>query len=77
MKTCHICGDVYLCQSCAEDFHKIDVSSGEDVCLSVDADCYSIKPRKNKTSSPSPFVGEGSSLWDTIHTLKLTHINNL
>ena len=68
-KACNICGLHMLCEGCETDFRKINISSGEDVCLSLNEDggCYEIDTT-SKTSSRSPFVGEGSSVWDTIRT---------
>jgi hypothetical protein len=68
-EACNTCGLSMLCEGCETDYRKVNISSGEDVCLSLNEDgSYYEIDTTNKTSSRSPFVGEGSSVWDIIRT---------
>ena len=76
---CNLCGSMGVCQECADELNleleaeqKINVASGEDVCLSLNEDggyCYK-DLQKVRDLSPLRCNQTGSSAWDTIRTLK-------
>lgn len=71
---CNLCGSMGICGECQEELltHKLDISSGEDVCLTLNEDGgYSYKEEEAAEESlRSCCAPTGLSAWDTIRTLK-------
>lgn len=73
---CPMCGSYELCEDCMAQMDKIDISSGEDVCLALQKGC--LKKESVTTANecaPSGFARESRFPLALIPMLEPTHIN--